>query len=270
MYLSLKKLFSFQHGIKKFRNGLLSSGSNGTRLLQKDGNDITWQQLITVYKWDVNANSVRYYEKLSDAHFFLDTSAKMRNHLAEEVLNKRMLQLVREHVKCVPNSEAELIGLIDVLEQTSVIVDIFSDPRPIRTETDERLVQLKNFLSWLKQWESSSTDKKQLLSQECRRDWASTILAFEEMVRNILKDYPEAEIIPSKFNQDLLENTFGCQRSLIAGAGSNPTVAQYCKTINTITLCTNSVPGKCNAGKDTTALPFDFHCPAATFSKLQK
>ena len=259
-----------QHGIKKLRNGILSSGPSGTRMLRKDNNEITWNNFISIYKWDVNHNTVRYYEKLTDSHFFLDTSLKMRNHLADEVLNKRMLELTNELIKNNPAAEPELRGTVDLLQNTSKVVEIFRDARPITTKEDERLKCLEQFLKWMKDWESSTTDKKQLFSPECRKDWESTILGFTNIVSTILDNFPEAGIVPANFNTDILENTFGCQRGLVAGTGTNPTVLQYCKTINTITLTTNSVSGKSNAGSNSTALPFNFQMPETSYSVLQK
>ena len=213
---------------------------------------------------------MRYYEKLTDGHFFLDTSAKMRNHLADEVLNERMLKLVLEYIKSTPQSEDSLKGVVDILSQTSKIVDIFRDHRPIRSMEDERIGILKQFHEWLKLWETSAENNRQLLSPECRKDWSSTILAFCAMTKNILDAYPDAEIVPAMFNTDLLENTFGCQRGLVAGTGTNPTVFQYCKNINTITLSTNTISNKSNAGKNQLAVPFNFGATSETYSALAK
>ena len=52
---------------------------------KKGGNDITWQHLIKVYTCDVDVNNVPCYEKLTDANFLLDNSAKMRNYPTKDV-----------------------------------------------------------------------------------------------------------------------------------------------------------------------------------------
>lgn len=182
----------------------------------------------------------------------------MRNHLAEDVLNGRMLQLFQELQSSVPGGDPSLNGVIELLTKTSPVLHIFRDQRPIRSSDDERVKKLEEFHGWLKDWESNASQPSELLSQECRKDWSSTILGFVKCVRNILRDYPDAEIIPALFNTDLLENSFGCQRSLVAGIGCNPTVIQYGRSINTIILSTNTVSKKANAGHSSTAVPYQF------------
>ena len=215
--------------------------------------------LVDAYRWDTTVNTVRFYNKLNDEHLFPDNAAKMRNHLAIEVLNKDMLGLLHEY-KCQVIKDCDYLkGLIELLQQTSKVISIFYDHRPIKTANDERLKDLMEFYKFLKAWETNATDNSQLMSQECRKDWTSTVLGFCSFVENILSDYPEAEIIPTLMNTDLLENTFGCQRGLVAGTGTNPTVMQYCKSINTITLSTNSISNKCNASCNSAAVPFNFN-----------
>ena len=268
------KFSALQHGIKKIRNGLhLSRLETGTRQLKWKGYDILWQQFTAAYHWDVHQNSVRFYHKLSDEHLFPDNSAKMRNHLAEECLNQDMLRLFQEYEGSIPGGRPHLNGVIELLKQTSQLITIFRDKYPIRSPDDERLKQLKHILDWFKEWEAMEQNSPHhLLSHECRKDLASSILGFIAFVTNVLRDFPDAEITPAMANTDLLENTFGCHRGLVAGLGTNPTVLQYSHSINTIALATNtcSVPSKSNAGKSRTALPFQFPAKAEVLSVIKK
>lgn len=49
---------------------------------------------MNAYNFDQRAFSSSFHEKLTEEHFHLDPSSKMRNHLAEEVLDKRMFSLM--------------------------------------------------------------------------------------------------------------------------------------------------------------------------------
>ena len=47
-----------------------------------------------IFFFDQRAFSLSFHEKLTEENFHLDPSSKMRNHLAEEVLDKRMFSLM--------------------------------------------------------------------------------------------------------------------------------------------------------------------------------
>ena len=46
------------------------------------------------YEWDQTNHSLPLHERLTDAHFDLTPRSRMRNSLAEEVLDERMLYLM--------------------------------------------------------------------------------------------------------------------------------------------------------------------------------
>lgn len=56
---------------------------------------MTWKMLKDAFDWDQASFSLPIHERLTQAHFDLDPAAKMRNHLAEEVLDKNMLFLMQ-------------------------------------------------------------------------------------------------------------------------------------------------------------------------------
>lgn len=68
------------------------------------GKCITWQQPQDAYMWDQESCSLPLHERLTNQHFELDPALKMRNHLAEDVLNDKMLFLMQ-----VENSWVELL-----------------------------------------------------------------------------------------------------------------------------------------------------------------
>lgn len=50
-----------------------------------------WKASVSADKWKNNA----VHERLTEQHFELDSAAKMRNHLAEDVLGRKMLFLLK-------------------------------------------------------------------------------------------------------------------------------------------------------------------------------
>ena len=87
----------FQHNIKKIRNNIEKSSDRagqGTRCLLIDGHKILWEDFKKCYEWDQESHSLPIHQKLTHCHFQLDPASKMRNFLAEDVLNKRMLELM--------------------------------------------------------------------------------------------------------------------------------------------------------------------------------
>ena len=56
---------------------------------------MTWQQFKDAFQWDQKSFSLPLHEKLTDQHFNLDPASKMRNRLAEDVLDDKMLFLMQ-------------------------------------------------------------------------------------------------------------------------------------------------------------------------------
>jgi hypothetical protein len=55
---------------------------------------ITWQQWIDAFQWD-QKNSLPLHHHLSIKHFELGYATRMRNHLAQQVLDGDMLNLMK-------------------------------------------------------------------------------------------------------------------------------------------------------------------------------
>ena len=87
--------FYNQHNIKKIRNNIEKSNTTGKpRCLKIKGKTITWKTFKDAYNWDQSSCSLPIHEKLTTQHFDLDSASKMRNHLAEDVLDDKMLFLM--------------------------------------------------------------------------------------------------------------------------------------------------------------------------------
>ena len=69
--------------------------SGKPRSLKIQGKNVTWQQFKDAFQWDQKSFSLPLHEKLTDQHFNLDPGSKMRNHLAEDVLDDKMLFLMQ-------------------------------------------------------------------------------------------------------------------------------------------------------------------------------
>ena len=66
------------------------SRNNGTRMLTIGNYTIEWDHLYKAYKSNQTMNSLKYYHQLEEEHFNLGYASRMRNHLAEQVLNDDM------------------------------------------------------------------------------------------------------------------------------------------------------------------------------------
>ena len=85
-----------QHNIKKLRNNVEKSSSHGgKRVLTKGGKNIFWSHWKEAYLWDQKSNSCPLHERLKEEHFELILGSRMRNGLVEDVLDKRMLFLMK-------------------------------------------------------------------------------------------------------------------------------------------------------------------------------
>lgn len=88
----------FQHNFKKLRNNISKSSldENATKCLTTDGQRyILWEHFKNAFNYDQGKFSFSLHEKLTADHFDLNPASKMRNHLAEEVLDKNMLSLMK-------------------------------------------------------------------------------------------------------------------------------------------------------------------------------
>lgn len=191
-----------------------------------------------------------------------DSAEKMRNHLAEEVLDSNMLHLMKEYQKSLRKGQ-ELDGAVDLLEQSSRLISIFRDSIPITSIHDKRIGTLLSIREWFRTWREeggSSSESKMKPSVKCLDDIDSLISTFTEIVNEHLKRFPGVEVYPSRFNSDIIENNFCQVRGLHNGNTTNPAYASYQCTMNSVILGQSSISRgrKSNAGI-TSADPFNFH-----------
>ena len=194
----------------------------------------------------------------------LTSSSKMRNPLAEQVLDKDMMFLMKSY-QATLNDQERLSATIQPLENTSPLVDLFRDTRPIRDPTDKRFSQLDevHVLRFFSDWERSIgksvkyTTTKHLLPQGTRDDINSTINGFQSLCRALLGQGDS--ITPACVNSDVVENHSCQQRETCNGLNTNPTLAHYRPSNTSICLSQTSVSSKGDAS--TKALNFKATTP---------
>lgn len=260
-------MMDISHVIKKIRNNILKSGihSKSTRLLTlPSDHTIHWQMFVDFFSWD-QQNALQLHRKLTKDHIYLDTQNKMRNHLAEQVLDSEMLHAFKTYQNSLGEKGAVLYGLVELLEQTSLLIQIFRDMRPICDNTDDRLSQLKSIDLWFSFWESSiehnasipkNKKSKCLMSKQCHEDIHSSIKGFLSLCDLVFSMNSSTVVTPGLINSDVIENIFNQQRSTYNGANTNPNAAQYKKTINSIVLGQSIISKKSNAANTSSAAPF--------------
>jgi hypothetical protein len=258
-------IMDFSHVIKKIRNNILksSSSSSGKRRLYVGGHYILWNHFYNAHMWDTTHNPLPVHHKLILEHFELTSETKMRNKFAEDVLGKEMLHLMQ----CFGNTlqdPSHLQSTIQLLQNTSQLIDIFRDHRPIIETSDDRLKTLQDIHNWFKNWEDEvkaddSLKPKEtfLISHQTRADICSLIIGFRELCIDKLHS-SAASIVPCRVNSDIIENVFSQQRGLYNGNNTNPTYLTYCRTMNSIIIGQPSVSRKSNTGGSSTgADPFN-------------
>lgn len=87
------------HVIKKIRYNILKSGTsnNSKRHLKFGSKLIEWEHFSKSYLWDISTNPFPIHYKLTQEHIYVTSEGKMRNHLAEDVLNPEMLHLLTQY-----------------------------------------------------------------------------------------------------------------------------------------------------------------------------
>lgn len=77
------------HVLKKIRNNIYKSGEAACckRNLKIQDKFIEWDHFKDAYLWDISSNPFPIHHKLTQEHIYLTSENKMRNYLAEDVLD---------------------------------------------------------------------------------------------------------------------------------------------------------------------------------------
>ena len=150
------------------------------------GKYIFWDHFEEAFAFN-SKTDFRLYCCLSKDHVHLHDAGKMRNHLAINILNYDMLNLMEIYQSQLPHPE-ELASTILLLEQMAVLVDIFcNDHAKIDNIYDIHIQKILSVVEFFQEWEqefSSSKDiTKHLLTCQTREDIDLCIYGFVEMVK---------------------------------------------------------------------------------------
>ncbi|XP_033763366.1 uncharacterized protein LOC117344648 [Pecten maximus] len=268
-------IMDYSHVMKKIRNNILKSGVEKIckRHMKLNNEFIEWSHFRKAYFWDISTHPFPIHHKLTQEHIFLTSEGKMRNHLADDVLNSEMLYLMEQYKVSLGEAGSQLDATIGLLKSTSALIRNFRDPRPITDASDDRLQEIYDSLQWFIKWEKSiksdetiKNKEKHLISHQTREDIVSSILGFHEMCLYKFQR-SHASVVPSRINSDVIENMFCQQRTLHNGANTNPTYLGYCHSVNSVILGQVSVSrcrlwGWCSVALQTsTAEKGTLNCP---------
>ncbi|KAL3868679.1 hypothetical protein ACJMK2_041457 [Sinanodonta woodiana] len=235
-------------------NGIMKSGDiNGlhTKKMKLNEKYILWKHWISAVHWDREVHSRPIHHKVSDAHLYPNSAEKMRNHLAEEMLDSNTLFLMKSYQASLPDGS------------------YLNNHRPVKNVHDERLQYLYHILQWFTNWRISANNdesiakgerSKSLLSSQCCDDVESMLVTFSEICKRHLEEFPYGGVVPSRFNTDILENHFCQERGLHNGNATHPSYSTYCSTVNSVILgeSLKSRGRKSNSGI-AAAKPFTFY-----------
>jgi hypothetical protein len=195
----------YSHVIKKIRNNISKSGTetNCKRYLKLGDHFIEWSHFRQAYLWDISTHPFPVHHQLSQDHIYLTSEAKMRNHLAEQILNEEMLHLMKLFQQSLGEGGSQLNSTVKLLENTSVLIRNCRDSRAITDPSDDRLQQnhavMDFFVDWEKSIASNTNNKNKesfMISHQTRQDIISSILGFEELCKLESRLHPDSvEII---------------------------------------------------------------------------
>ncbi|KAJ8309883.1 hypothetical protein KUTeg_011748 [Tegillarca granosa] len=97
----------------------------------------SWDHFKQAYLWDISINPFPIHYKLTQEQIFLTSEVKMRNKLAEDVLDDEMLHLMEEYQSSLGEDGVKLDATIALLKCTCLIRN-FRDPRPVTNSVDDR------------------------------------------------------------------------------------------------------------------------------------
>ena len=197
-------------------------------------------------------NGLKLLPKLTLAHVNLTPYSKMNVRLATQILSESVSCILREYYPAGTFGTSELchyankfFDCLNSRNQFEFVKKRNESCAPYRITDDARLNWLKNdFLSYLQNWKRSIATRpgdftdterdKMFLSHQTYKGVVITVNSTVEVIRYLL-NAGMPYVLTERFNQDLVEEYFGRQRSL-GRRNDNPTVQQFGYQANTIRL----------------------------------
>ena len=219
------------HLMKTARNCLYhSSTGKSTRCMWNDGKYLLWQHVCTIVNEDAE-NGLKLCPKLSCEHTQLTSYSVMNVRLATQVLSETTGKILREYYLPEMHGTAEFCLQLDkffdalnVRCRREAEFKRKDSLKPYTSPNDGRLKWLENtFLKYLKDWKKSTEDRpgdfsptdrqKMFLSLQTYEGLQITVSSVIEVTKFLLSK-GLAFVLTNCFNQDIVEEYFGRQRSL--------------------------------------------------------
>lgn len=152
------------------------------------------------------------------------------------------------------NKPAELDAALELVENTTKLVEIFNSHRPLLTASDCRMKQLGETRNYFGQWLSAS--EQHCFTLQTRFDLLCTIDGLKELFSKCLRQ--RQCINPGYINSDVIENHFCMVRGLFNGSSDHPNYFIY-KSLQNAVILTQPVnlPSKRNSHSSYISPPND-------------
>ena len=178
--------------------------------------------------WDKENNYLRLHRRLTPDHFQLNSTLKMRNHLAVQVLNSDMLYLLQNYQASMTNP-SDIAATVELVRITSDLIKAYYSSEPITNTQDERLTILASIAAYFHEWhdyckKEGLTLKQNFITIHSYQDIITCIDGFIYLCRQRCATHP---IIPRIINSDVCENIFCQARTSYNGPNTHPDASQY-------------------------------------------
>eukprot|EP00794_Sanderia_malayensis_P001918 gene1918-2175_t len=237
------------HLLKAARNCLYQSGNGRSCLMLHNGKHVIWQHLCQIVKDDMG-NALKICPKLTKEHIELSSYSIMNVRLAAQALSGTTAIILKEYYGDDTSGTAEFchrmdrfFDMLNIRSTKEHLLKRKESMKPFVSCDDERFSWLKNdFLGYLKDWKESidvqdataSAKEKMFISRPTHEGLQITTYSVIEATKYLLNNGFDF-VLTNRFNQDMVEEYFGRQRSL-GRRSDNPTIWQFGYQDNTIRM----------------------------------
>jgi len=236
------------HLIKTTRNCFANSFAHRrTRMLWKEGKDISWQHIIRLFE-NHCTDLYTCCPKLTASHVYMNAFSCMKVNLAAQILSNTVACALETFDR---DSTIETVKFIRLMNRFFDVLNVRSqlegqlkrnvDLAPYTEADDSRLQWLeREFLSYFDDWKQSITDRRgnftkkeksgMILSHQTLEGLEISVKSIVSCVRFLLQN-GATSVLTHRFNQDPLEQHFSKQRQANGGS-RNPSVTEFNHNIN--------------------------------------
>ncbi|XP_067943139.1 LOW QUALITY PROTEIN: uncharacterized protein [Watersipora subatra] len=183
--------------------------------------DVVYHQHVYNFNRWSSETEVSIARRLTDDHLFLTTSLKIKNDSAEAMLDRDMLNSFKMYRRTLSES-TKVDGLIELLEVTCDLVEVFNDQKPVSSLVDPRMKTILRALDYFKPFLDAK--RYESFTAESTWDMVNCLTTIVELTRRVTSK--KGTLIIGLINSDVMENHFCNVRTLCNGANKNPTSYQ--------------------------------------------